>query len=729
MLPFRSRIEGDLALVNWTDRIGSVWIRIREPLLYIMLSLGLGSAVFLYLYGYYPLAFSNLGWVYSRQDALQHFLGWQFFRRAPWTFPLGTVESYGYPFGVSLTYTDSIPLAALLLKLINPWLQARLQYLGAWTLLCLVLQGFFGMMILREFTASRLSQVLGAALLIFSPPLLYRAFYHTSLVSQWLILFSIYLVLLGRRMRVSVAWWGLACILAVTIHPYFLPMVMALFLAAQVELYRQERKLLPIFASLLGVVFVSLTVGYSIGIFSLGGEELASPGFGSYSVNLNSLFNPLTNSQFLPALPLVSYHQGEGFNYLGLGNIFLLAVAMILMLIKRPQISVLKRNMFLILTVLVLALFSISAAVSLNENVLVTISLPPFLDSITGLFRSSGRFFWPAFYLLVLAAMAFLLRRVSFAWFFLAAFLIVQILDLQPLIEGKRFQGIESYNSPLISRFWESVPDAFQHIVILPAYKQANMYAPLAIFAANHGLSLNWGYFARARYPEIQSYGEEIVQKLAAGRPEADTLYVFCQMDLVHQIAASPSNRTAFYSTDNYILGYDQANHLAGSSTTWAKERLSLEKMDAYSLRNYLSKVTDSQIVFLVGKGQPFEGIDPETMDLLHGLGLETQFDPASRDSYLALIGKPLGGKGFEILSNQQLEYILPKDSLVNGHQLPLKAQLRSAGLDVGNYANIILDGKEYALNKPGLNLVRYDLSNGEIQAASFTHGYRVVCP
>jgi hypothetical protein len=177
------------------------------------------------------------------------------------------------------------------------------------------------------------------------------------------------------------------------------------------------------------------------------------------------------------------------------------------------------------------------------------------------------------------------------------------------------------------------------------------------------------------------------------------------------------------------VLGYDRDNPLAAPATAWINQRLSPEQIGYTSLKDFLTSLRDTSIVFLAGKGQPFETLDSETLALMNSLGLETQFDPAAADSYLAIFGKPLGGKGAEMLSKQKLELGLPKDSSLNGYRLPLDVLMRSAGSGAGNYASISLNGKEYSHNKAGLNLVRYDISSGEIQAVSFTHGYQVVCP
>ncbi len=64
-------------------------------------------------------------------DWVPHYFGWHFFRVEPWHWPPGVVAGYYAPLGTSIGLTDSIPLAAYLLKPLGPWLPARLPVPGA----------------------------------------------------------------------------------------------------------------------------------------------------------------------------------------------------------------------------------------------------------------------------------------------------------------------------------------------------------------------------------------------------------------------------------------------------------------------------------------------------------------------------------------------------------------------------------------------------------------------
>jgi hypothetical protein len=83
-----------------------------------------------------------------------NFLGWHFFRNDPWRIPPGAIEGYLAGEGTTIGFTDSVPLAALLLKPFAGWLPMPFQYFGLWLLICFVLQGLLGALITRLYTRS-----------------------------------------------------------------------------------------------------------------------------------------------------------------------------------------------------------------------------------------------------------------------------------------------------------------------------------------------------------------------------------------------------------------------------------------------------------------------------------------------------------------------------------------------------------------------------------------------
>ena len=79
----------------------------------------LGAAVFLLVYGLAPLDAANDAFCrggYIEKDIQQHYAGWLFYRSSALGWPLGVTQAINAPQGVSVAYTDSIPLLAVLCR-------------------------------------------------------------------------------------------------------------------------------------------------------------------------------------------------------------------------------------------------------------------------------------------------------------------------------------------------------------------------------------------------------------------------------------------------------------------------------------------------------------------------------------------------------------------------------------------------------------------------------------
>ena len=79
----------------------------------------LGAAVFLLVYGLPPLNVANDAFCrggYIEKDIQQHYAGWLFYRSSALGWPLGVTQAVNAPQGVSVAYTDSIPLLAVLCR-------------------------------------------------------------------------------------------------------------------------------------------------------------------------------------------------------------------------------------------------------------------------------------------------------------------------------------------------------------------------------------------------------------------------------------------------------------------------------------------------------------------------------------------------------------------------------------------------------------------------------------
>ncbi len=534
-------------------------IKIPAWLLWLGVSVLLGSILYLLMYGRYRLYFGHVNWIYSiGRDPLQHQLGWEFFRNEPWKFPLGSIESYGYPIGTSVFYLDSIPLFAFFFKLISPWLGSPFQYFGVWELANLVGQIFSGILILNEFTKSRFVKILGGVLLALSPIMINRAFFHSSLSAHWILLLAVWFIVLEYQGKMRRWLWIALMGVAMLVHLYYIPMLLPLWTLSSFFRFKRERKLGKIIVEFLAMGMVCLGVGFCLGIFEVGFNQLSEKGFGDYSWNLNGFVNSMGNSKIFAALSLAGEDQGEGFSYLGVGYVSILLIGVGLFFAKDRS----KKNWRLFLPFAIVMLFfgllALSNKAFVGEFSLWSIELPAGIQRGVNVFRSSARFIWPVVYFLILFGLISIARnvkRIAIPIMLLA--IAAQAYDLQPLYAQKRSVGFEEYYAGgMRSEFWQLAAESNQHIEIIPT----EYYEHLVLFGAQHQMTVNSGWFGRADYQAMEDWATQTWNDLNNGMADAHTLYILSETEYVVNARQKLAEEMYVCEIDNYTVLFAREN-------------------------------------------------------------------------------------------------------------------------------------------------------------------------
>lgn len=468
-------------------------------------------------------------------DPAQHYLGWYFFRNEGWSWPPGRTLGFGLPLGGSVAFTDSIPLLALMLKPFSAWLPESFQYFGPWMLACFILNGYFGLRLMAHATQRPLLRLLGALFFILSPPLIFRAHGHESLMAHWLLLAGMDTWLRGWNARS----WTLWSLLAALCHPYLLLMVLGLMAASAADALwigrtRSFRRLVVEGGAIgVGVLLALWLAGYLIGGGVTGG------GYGYFSMNILALFNPIFGgSRFLMQhdfhLDFMPYGQYEGFLYLGAGmlSMAVMAAGIYLATPEANAKSLVRRYWPLAGAALVFWLMALSNKIMLGQLHLLTIPLPELLQKALSVFRASGRFGWPLFYLLNLAALAIIVRRLPYrsALIVLISGLLLQLADQS--VKYKEFRDLyrqrQAWESPLKSPEWSRLAVNADSLVILPPHPpMEQIWIPFAHFAARHRLPTNAAHLARSDPGNAGTYGQKQAERLANGERDPRALYVF----------------------------------------------------------------------------------------------------------------------------------------------------------------------------------------------------------
>jgi hypothetical protein len=526
---------------------------------WILLGCLLGLFFFLSVFGHQPLYITNVGWTLAG-DRSPHVIGLYFFRNEPWGFPIGAIRNYGYPYGTGLLGIEGYPFL-LLVKLLNRFFpQAPLQLHGIWMLICYMLQGVGGMLLMRRISSHIFIKTLGTILFIISPIMLFRALAHTSLMTHFLLLFAINLLFAVTITTRTMIVWASILFLSLWIQMYIFVLVWLLLCTFLYKLVVISKSCSLRRATFLSVASIIPSILLFFILQPITPSVNLHKGFGIYAMNLNAPINPsgLGNwSRLLPVHPLGS-GQYEGFNYLGAGIIILVCLLAIPAIKTISRKAWLYNNHWLILACLSFTFYAVSNVVMLGDTVLI--QYPNFFGNLAEIFRSSGRFFWPVWYLILFGSMKWLVqretRRTAFA--VLVCVTMIQIYDFSSKFQEfhKMFHTLSEWKTPLKSDKWNFLIQNYARIsfeTLGPVEEVIEpIVVPFGLMAAAHKKQINIGFFSR--YPaEMLTAARQEHRDLRIGKYRMDTIYIITE-DVAEVLSHRKKADDLLAQIDNYIL-------------------------------------------------------------------------------------------------------------------------------------------------------------------------------
>ncbi|MEO6718386.1 MAG: DUF6311 domain-containing protein [Novosphingobium sp.] len=504
----------------------------------MIVSVGLALAIF-------GLRIANpydVSWI--SKDIVTGQFAWELYRADPahW-FPMVT-DRYSYPMTMPLAMYDNLPLLAMAVKLLTPAGPGQLQYLGPAFVVGMALQALFAWLLLREATGRRtgwdyqLAILLGTMFFTSAPILLTRvAFTHMSLTHQWPVIASLWLYArsnrasLGRTLRD----YSILEFVAGAINPYIMVMTLMIYGGFILKLSVDRKVHLRNCALLIVPVLIgALALLISGFIDPLAGSLLPGPGYGHFSANLYSPFNPMSE-YFGPALlpdQLTSTSgQYEGFGYLGLGALLLVGGGLIFARFKGENGD----GIFppLLVVSFIAFLLALSTHFSFGRYSF-DVALPSWLFAILAVFRSSGRFIWVVEYCLIFIAIASLIRLLKprHAAVVLALAALVQTADLaRPMtMMHDRFAAIagsQKFTDPA----YLGLGQAHDTLVVVPPWQcelwnemrhdyAYEAYEPISNLVVENHLRTNSFYAGRT--PVAQANYHCITAMTAIGKQPAE---------------------------------------------------------------------------------------------------------------------------------------------------------------------------------------------------------------
>lgn len=496
------------------------------------LALALAIAVW-FVWHHFPSGFiagTSSYWQSEVDDVTQYISGFHAFFSAPFGYPLLAFDSINYPQGTRATFMDTIPLYALVLKLVVPASYAPFNPYGVWVGLAFLGQAVCGWWILRELEVKSWLALVALVVCLLIFPAFTARVTHISLMTHWILLAAIALYLRGQRLgQVPVAGWTALLVAGFYINIYLCVMASAIYVAnwlAKPRHYRWvdvPRALLP---------FLIIGASLWVTVFPMDSTNVAKEtGFGTFSMNLLA---PFSGGTFFPIENAEMPGQYEGFNYLGLG--VLLGLLAGLVLGGRRAVRWAADNWPLVLVMLGLTLYALSDSIYWGTHQVLVLHYPAFMEAITTQFRASGRFFWPVGYALTIAAIVLLYRRLPKRVFALAMLVLIMVQVADMSIQRHRLiDGAKRPATPILTQAaWDAqIADGIQYLYFFPKFRcgRSDMILstlmPTMRYAVEHGLKINTGYVARAN----SNCAVESTQAEIAGSDARHSLYVFVKGD------------------------------------------------------------------------------------------------------------------------------------------------------------------------------------------------------
>ncbi len=539
---------------------------IQDQISTLVLAPLIAAFCFIFIYGIQILNPRYDDWLLVGGDLSQHYIGWEGFRNARWTFPLGLSDSLTYPTSISVIFTDSIPLLSVFFKLLSPILPDTFQYWGIWGLMAFILTALFSSLLIKKYSPHPAYTLLASLFFTLSPTIFQRLYGHESLGGgQWLILASLLPLVYYKehyhKIGKAALFWALLAFPCVSIHIYFAVTCFFALLAFCLYDLLETKKLQTSILSGASYCMAALITTFVLGGLKGGIKGKGAGEVGEFSANLNCLFNPLEYSRFFPGLPIHGNGQYEGFAYLGLGIFVLLFLSLIFLplSIQKGRLSFTNKSIALLVAAIMSFLFALSPLVSCFDRLLFSIPLPKIVNKLLVTFRSTGRMVWLCYYILYLAAISLFARiqlgtrenetkgKLTIKLGILAACLILQIIDISPLIlhaqhryhaSSHRYVNPFSESPLMLSLTGEK---EIKHICIVSELESDELY-DIAQFAMEKGLTVN-------RFWTVHQIGrkeENTIMLESLSEADSDTIFLFKKKDeglcKKHGLKAFPIN-------------------------------------------------------------------------------------------------------------------------------------------------------------------------------------------
>jgi hypothetical protein len=550
---------------------------------------------------------------------------------------------------------------------------------------------------------------------------------HLNLCAHWILLAGIWIYfdksLSANRKLVY------SCLLnaaAVWIHPYLILFTLALstatfFKAFLAEKLRWWKAILHLAICLFSLIFA----WYLVGNFALSFDNKESSGFGYFSANLNAFWNPGGYSLFMPEFGYATDGQYEGNAYLGLG-ILLLIPFLFHYIFKK----VFRKHALLVhgpiwLAAGTLFVFALSTTISFNETILGQIDLGYRFGEYASTFRASGRYVWLLFYMVLIFSVIGLIKtrmKDKYLQVILPVILVLQLVDLSPILKRDIYISHEAYSSLLDKENWQTAFQEANIILVYPPYSRKihegydNCY--FIELAYEQKIPINTGHLARFDEAGRRDQQRLLEEKLAKADVAVDSKEVFvCSAYDLHLFEPLVrSGKVHSYKIDNYYVfiptGMQEIHSILQTKGVKKQQSFNYEGFDQFVEKHK----HDTWLISARDDARNHLDNCSGFLNFIEERGSSIR-DMKFRNAYAAIIQQD--SLLFENFGESRINIDTILAFQVDSLEQKRMIHLESAGMDQGDKSVIEINETDHSKNQRGLNIVILD-ETGKIKINTF---------
>ena len=369
----------------------------------------------------------------------------------------------------------------------------------------------------------------------------------------------IYLLIIDHKLLKKISWFFLI-IISSLIHFYFTFIIIIFYFFFLLNKFFVSKKI--IFNDLLFsfiIIFSLYVTMYVAGYFEIRYFDGIASGYGEYKLNLLSAFDPGSNfntwSYILPDIKLTTLEQSEGFNYFGLGSLIIILLSIIIFITNKSKFIYLKKNFIFIIASVFFTIIALSNKISFGNIEILNIELNKYILAGLSIFRASGRFFWPVYYLILIFSLVFLFKNISKKKYIILILtcLLIQIIDISGAI--KNYSKIIN---AVTLREDEDLNNLFQINKYLISVNNSNYnpnFSKLSYLTEKFKIqNTNVVNLARANRKVLAETRYEIYRNFYNKKIETNTIYLIESFSHLRNLQSIFKDDLYFYKIDNIWL-------------------------------------------------------------------------------------------------------------------------------------------------------------------------------